>query len=52
MSLERGYIAWLMDVMKNSQDEDFAKNVEISLRKKFKKKIWSKFTKLSIPMSL
>lgn len=45
VSLERGYIAWLMDVMKNSQDEDFAKNVEISLRKKFKKKIWSKFTK-------
>ena len=31
--------------MKSSQDEDFAKNVEISLRKKFKKKIWSRFTK-------
>ena len=45
VSLEKGYIAWLMDVMKSSQDEDFAKNVEISLRKKFKKKIWSKFTK-------
>ena len=45
VSLERGYIAWLMDVMKNSQNEEFARNVEISLRKKFKKKIWSKFTK-------
>ena len=32
VSLEKGYIAWLMDVMKSSQDEDFAKNVEISLR--------------------
>ena len=39
VSLEKGYIAWLMDAMKSSQDEDFAKNVEISLRKKFKKKI-------------
>ena len=36
VSLEKGYIAWLMDAMKSSQDEDFAKNVEISLRKKFK----------------
>ena len=34
-----------VDAMKSSQDEDFAKNVEISLRKKFKKKIWSRFTK-------
>ena len=45
VSLEKGYIAWLMDAMKSSQDEDFAKTVEISLRKKFKKKIWSRFTK-------
>ena len=45
VSLEKGYIAWLMDAMKSSQDEDFVKNVEISLRKKFKKKIWSRFTK-------
>ena len=45
VSLEKGYIAWLMDAMKSSQDEEFAKNVEISLRKKFKKKIWSRFTK-------
>ena len=45
VSLERGYIAWLMDLMKNSQQEDIANDVEISIRKKFKKKIWSRFTK-------
>ena len=48
-SLEGGYIAWLMDVMKEEMDKDQnnekAKEVEQSLRKKFKKKIWSKFTK-------
>ena len=31
--------------MKNREADDFAKNVEQSIRKKFKKKIWSKFTK-------
>lgn len=48
-SLEVGYVAWLMDVMKEEMDKDQnnekAKEVEQSLRKKFKKKIWSKFTK-------
>ena len=48
-SLESGYVAWLMDVMKEEMDKDQnnekAKEVEQSLRKKFKKKIWSKFTK-------
>ena len=48
-SLEGGYVAWLMDVMKEEMDRDQnnekAKEVEQSLRKKFKKKIWSKFTK-------
>ena len=38
-SLEGGYAAWLLDVMNK------AKDVELSLRKKFKKSIWSKFTK-------
>ena len=42
-------MAWLMDVMKEEMDKDQnnekAKEVEQSLRKKFKKKIWSKFTK-------
>lgn len=47
-SLEGGYIAWLMDYFQeqeHSADDEFAKNVEQSLRKKFKKTIWSKFTK-------
>ncbi len=48
-SLEGGYVAWLMDVMKEEMDKnqnnEKAKEVEQSLRKKFKKKIWSKFTK-------
>ena len=48
-SLEGGYVAWLMDVMKEEMDKDQnnekAKEVEQSLRKKFKKKIWSEFTK-------
>ena len=42
-------MAWLMDVMKEEMDKnqnnEKAKEVEQSLRKKFKKKIWSKFTK-------
>ena len=42
-SLEGGYIAWLMDYMKRQEEADFAKNVEQSLRKTYKKRIWSKF---------
>ena len=42
-SLEGGYVAWLMDYMKRQEDADFAKNVEQSLRKTYKKRIWSKF---------
>ena len=45
MSLEGGYIAWLMDVMSAPEEQDKAADVEKSLRKKFKKSIWSKFTK-------
>ena len=48
VSLEGGYSAWLLDYLeeqeKNANDE-FAKNVEQSLRKTYKKRIWSKFTK-------
>lgn len=48
VSLEGGYAAWLLDYFeeqeKNANDE-FAKNVELSLRKTYKKRIWSKFTK-------
>ncbi len=44
-SLEGGYVAWLLDMMKQQEAEDISKDVEKSLRKKFKKKIWCKFTK-------
>ena len=37
MSLEGGYIAWLMDVMSAPEEQDKAADVEKSLRKKFKK---------------
>ena len=51
VSLNGGYIAWLIDTMKQKEAEDakeevnFAKEVEQSLRKKFRKNIWCKFTK-------
>ena len=47
-SLEGGYSAWLLDYFQEQEqnaDEEFAKNVELSLRKTYKKRIWSKFTK-------
>lgn len=44
-SLEGGYLAWLMDQMREPQNQNKAKDVEQSLRKKFKKTIWSRFTK-------
>ena len=44
-SLDGGYIAWLMDRMSESQKQDKSKDVEQSLRKKFRKTIWSRFTK-------
>ena len=44
-SLDGGYIAWLIDRMSEPQKQDKAKEAEQSLRKKFKKTIWSKFTK-------
>ena len=48
VSLEGGYAAWLLNYFQEqeqAENDEFAKNVEQSLRKKFKKKIWSKFTK-------
>lgn len=44
-SLERGYIAWLMDIISESEGKLKAKDVEQSLKKKFRKSIWQKFTK-------
>ena len=48
ISLEGGYAAWLLNYFQEqeqAENDEFAKNVEQSLRKKFKKRIWSKFTK-------
>ena len=48
-SLEGGYVAWLLDYMKSEDEADteknFARDVEQSLRKKFKKSIFTKFAK-------
>ena len=50
-SLQGGYLSWLMDTMdreneKEQQEETpFYLEVEQSLRKRFKKKIWCRFTK-------
>ena len=45
VSLDGGYIAWLMDIMSRPAKQNKAKDVEQSLRKKFRKTIWSKFIK-------
>lgn len=48
VSLAGGYIAWLLDQMQKEQEEeeaDFCSKVEESLRKKFRKNIWCRFTK-------
>lgn len=45
VSLEGGYIAWLLDAMKQEEEVDICKDVELSIRKKFRKSIWCKFTK-------
>lgn len=50
VSLAGGYIAWLMDKLDSGKtdgdgQQDRAREVEQSLRKRFKKTIWSKFTK-------
>ena len=47
VSLKGGYISWLLDAMKEDKEaeRDIQADVEQSLRKKFKKSIWRKFTK-------
>ena len=48
VSLAGGYIAWLLDQMQKEQEEeeaDCCSKVEESLRKKFRKNIWCRFTK-------
>lgn len=44
-SLQGGYIAWLLDTMKQQEADEICADVEQSIRKKFHKPIWSKFTK-------
>lgn len=44
-SLEGGFGAWLLDKMSMTDENEKAFEVEKSLRKKFRKDIWSKFTK-------
>lgn len=44
-SLDGGYNSWLMSEVENTRDEELAKKVETSLRKKFRKSIWSRFVK-------
>lgn len=44
-SLSGGYAAWLLAVMQKEQADEVSKRVEQSLQKKFRKKIWSAFTK-------
>nr|WP_296956529.1 ATP-binding protein [uncultured Mediterraneibacter sp.] len=52
VSLNGGYVAWLIDTMKQKEAaekaagaNEYVKEVEQSLRKKFRKSIWCKFTK-------
>ena len=44
-SLEGGFGAWFLDKMSMTDENEKAFEVEKSLRKKFRKEIWSKFTK-------
>ena len=45
VSLSGGYTAWLLDKMQEEKDEEISSQVEQSIRKKFRKSIWCKFTK-------
>ena len=45
-NLKGGYLAWLMESMKQEEEQqDAYLDIEQSIRKKFKKSIWCKFTK-------
>ena len=45
VSLEGGYTAWLLDSIKRQEAESISRDVEQSIRKKFRKKIWRMFAK-------
>ena len=44
-NLKGGYVAWLLEQMKRQPEDTFYLDVEQSIRKKFRKTIWCKFTK-------
>ena len=44
-SLRGGYMEWLMREMKRQEADDICHDVELSLRKKFRKSIWCNFTR-------
>ena len=45
VSLEGGYTAWLLDSIKRKEAKSISRDVEQSIRKKFRKKIWRMFAK-------
>ena len=45
VSLSGGYIAWLLHHMQQEEQTNISRDVELSIRKKFRKNIWCKFTK-------
>ena len=45
VSLEGGYTAWLLDSIKRKEAESISRDVEQSIIKKFRKKIWRMFAK-------
>jgi tRNA(Ile)-lysidine synthase TilS/MesJ/rhodanese-related sulfurtransferase len=45
VSLAGGYVAWLLEQFEEKKDEHSSKDVELSIRKKFRKSIWCRFTK-------
>lgn len=45
VSLSGGYTAWLLYQMQEEEKHDISKDVELSIRKKFRKNIWCRFTK-------
>ena len=45
VSFEGGYTAWLLDSIKRKEAERISRDVEQSIRKKFRKKIWRMFAK-------
>lgn len=45
VNLSGGYMAWLMQEMNRMESDDYSRQVERSLQKKFRKSLWSRFTK-------